>query len=73
MEGRMYHQFKDEDGNEFGSFETFYKEQNDGEGKRGWYWWACFPGCLPDGEPTGPFKSEDEAIRDAQGLTFGGG
>lgn len=28
----------------------------------GWYAWACFPGCLPDGEPHGPYKTEAEAI-----------
>ena len=32
----------------------------------GWYWQACFPGCLPDGEPMGPFKTRDEALADAQ-------
>ena len=32
----------------------------------GWYWWACFPGCLPDGEPNGPFGSEADALADAQ-------
>jgi hypothetical protein len=32
----------------------------------GWYWWSCFPGCLPDGEPVGPFETEEEAIADAQ-------
>lgn len=32
----------------------------------GWYWWPCFPGCLPDGDPTGPFKTEAEAIADAR-------
>ena len=32
----------------------------------GWYWWPCFPGCLPDGEPVGPFETEQEAIEDAQ-------
>lgn len=32
----------------------------------GWYWHACFPGCMPDGEPMGPFETEDEAIADAQ-------
>jgi hypothetical protein len=31
----------------------------------GWFWWPCFPGCLPDGDPVGPFASEDEALRDA--------
>lgn len=34
----------------------------------GWYWWACFPGCMPDGEPNGPFADMDDAVRDAQGL-----
>jgi hypothetical protein len=32
----------------------------------GWYWWQCFPGCLPDGEPNGPFATEAEALADAQ-------
>jgi hypothetical protein len=31
----------------------------------GWYWQACFPGCLPDGDPMGPFDTEAEAIADA--------
>jgi hypothetical protein len=36
---------------------------NDGEpSEAGWYWWACFPGCLPDGEPFGPFATKDEAL-----------
>jgi hypothetical protein len=25
--------------------------------ERVWYWWACFPGCLADSEPNGPFSS----------------
>lgn len=34
----------------------------------GWYWWPCFPGCMPDGDgiPSGPFKTEADAIADAQ-------
>ncbi len=32
----------------------------------GWYWWSCFPGCLPDGDPVGPFNTEDEALADAR-------
>lgn len=32
----------------------------------GWYWWSCFPGCLPDDEATGPFATKEEAIADAQ-------
>lgn len=34
----------------------------------GWYWQACFPVCLPDGEPVGPFDTEAEALADAQDL-----
>jgi hypothetical protein len=31
-----------------------------------WYWWPCFPGCLPDGDPEGPFDTEEEAMEDAR-------
>jgi hypothetical protein len=30
----------------------------------GWYWWFCFPGCMPDGDAVGPFKTEKEAVAD---------
>jgi len=33
---------------------------------KGWYWWYCFPGCLPDGDPVGPFFTEECALADAQ-------
>jgi hypothetical protein len=74
-----YRAFKDDEGNESGSFETFYMTAEeignswdssrigDEPPQSGWYWWACFPGCLPDGEPSGPFATEQEAIDDAQG------
>jgi|SRR5215469_2126924 len=32
----------------------------------GWFWRACFPGCLPDGPAIGPFDSYKEALQDAQ-------
>ena len=32
---------------------------------QGWYWWHCWPGCLPDCDPIGPFASEEEARLDA--------
>jgi hypothetical protein len=44
-------------------------EWRDGDGNplpQGWYWWSCFPGCLPDGEPSGPFKTATSARRAAQ-------
>lgn len=65
-----YHNFIDEEGNSFGSFEVF----EDGPTKEGFYWWPCFPGCLPDTEddPTGPFTSYDAAFQDAQEFAKGG-
>lgn len=32
----------------------------------GFYYWHCFPGCLPDSDPQGPFETEAKAIADAQ-------
>jgi hypothetical protein len=32
----------------------------------GWFWQACFPGCLPDSDPIGPFPTYAEALADAQ-------
>lgn len=36
------------------------------ENEAGWYWQACVPGCLPDGDPVGPFATEAEALADAR-------
>jgi hypothetical protein len=30
----------------------------------GYYWWYCFPGCLPDSEPHGAFPTEELALAD---------
>ena len=30
----------------------------------GWYYQFGFPGCLPDGEPNGPFDTKEKAIED---------
>ena len=35
--------------------------------EKGWYWWSCFPGCMPDGEANGPFDTAAEALKDARG------
>lgn len=32
----------------------------------GWFYWFCFPGCMPDSEPIGPFATRDDALADAQ-------
>jgi hypothetical protein len=32
----------------------------------GWFYWYCFPGCMPDSDPVGPFTSRADALADAQ-------
>ena len=43
------------------SIEVFYADrvlaQSFGMHSAGWFWWACQPGCLPDGSPTGPLAT----------------
>ena len=34
--------------------------------EEGWYWQAGFPGCMPDGEPNGPFPTQADALADAR-------
>jgi hypothetical protein len=34
--------------------------------KGGWFYWYCFPGCMPDSEPMGPYETEREAIEAAR-------
>jgi hypothetical protein len=54
-----YNQFIDDEGLKYGSFEVYLVTPE------GWFWRACFPGCLPDGEPFGPFPTEAAAENDA--------
>ncbi len=67
-----FYRFRNEDGEEYGSFEVFCMDESYPvepgvePWEPGYYWQACFPGCLPDGEPVGPFDSEDEAIEAAR-------
>ena len=35
---------------------------------KGWFYWFCFPGCLPDSEPSGPFATEAEALAEIESL-----
>jgi hypothetical protein len=51
--------------------ETFFvtgREIRNGEwpdlAEVGWYYWFCYPGCMPDGEPIGPFSTEEDAVQD---------
>lgn len=71
-----YHQFRDpldEKGAGHGSFEVFHHQDDWANHpglqhlKTGWYWWPCSPGCLPDGEPSGPFPTAEGAYLDAIG------
>ena len=32
----------------------------------GWFYWYCFPGCMPGSEAVGPFATHAEALADAQ-------
>lgn len=34
--------------------------------KGGWYYWYCFPGCMPEGSAMGPYDSQDAAIKAAR-------
>lgn len=42
------------------------RDEYDEPSAAGWYWWPCFPGCLPDGDAVGPFATEAEALQDAR-------
>jgi len=66
---------REEDVYSLPNIETFYLSVDDIERDwypnmagmdAGWYWWPCFPGCLPEGDPAGPFDTEEEAVADAQ-------
>lgn len=44
--------------------EIFWGSPENGfDHEAGWYYWYCFPGCLPDSEPYGPFESEEAALK----------
>jgi hypothetical protein len=32
----------------------------------GWFYWYCFPGCLPDSDPIGPYDSAEDARQAAE-------
>lgn len=58
--------------------EVFYDDADDaGNGPRnfdsegnpvepGYYWWICFPGCLPESDAHGPFPTQEAAINSAR-------
>ncbi len=72
-----YHSFVDhEDPSlEYGCFEVFHvsgkearqlSRETGEEWRAGYYWWPCFPGCLPDSDRNGPFRSAKAAWKDAR-------
>ncbi len=40
--------------------------EGDEPSEAGFYYWACFPGCMPDSDPIGPYDTEAEALDDAR-------
>ena len=64
------------DPNALPNAEVFYVDEqqaklgaaSDGElpDQPGYYYWFCFPGCLPDGPATGPYGDALEAIEACQ-------
>ena len=70
-----FHSFLDsESGETYGSFLIFEHAPNkpwsgfpaEEPFEHGFYWQSCFPGCLPDGDSCGPFKTARDAYKDAQ-------
>lgn len=67
----MYVSIKDDNGHTHWPVEVFRHDgvpvtQDYESMPAGWYWWTCFPGCLPEGDPHGPFKSRVAAAADAE-------
>lgn len=42
------------------------QEDDDDHLAAGWYYRFCFPGCLPDSDPYGPYDTEQEALVSAR-------
>lgn len=46
--------------------EIFYIDGSIEGEESGYYYWFCFPGCLPESNYTGPFSTENAALLDAR-------
>ena len=65
----------EEDQHPYGSFRVYWHDGGyietaddpgvDIETRKGWYWQAQYPGCLPDSDACGPFASSRQARKDA--------
>lgn len=61
-----YHRFHaEETQEELGSFLVYWENGQLLDFGAGWYWVSEFPGCLPDGERSGPFASSRQALESA--------
>lgn len=40
------------------------EKRGEAEKLAGWYYWTCCPGCMPDSDAFGPFKTEELARQD---------
>lgn len=66
-----YHRFHSENGERYGSFLVYWQDAIDNDGEpiaAGWYWRAEFPGCMPDGDMSGPFATSHKARADGDEL-----
>ena len=47
--------------------ERMFDEMIEDEGiTGGWFYWYCFPGCMPDSEAMGPYDSYAQALEAAR-------
>lgn len=65
---------REDEPNALPDVEVFYAEEGElggdedlGEGQSpaGYYFQYCFPGCLPDGDASGPYATYGEALEQA--------
>jgi hypothetical protein len=50
----------------YGKDSVWYLPEDKCYMKPGYYYWFCFPGCMPDSDPIGPFDGYESAMADAQ-------
>jgi hypothetical protein len=68
MKMQAYSRKEDEnDPGKLSDVEIFYHDgipwdDDEEELEAGYYYQYCFPGCLPESDPIGPFNTENEAF-----------
>ena len=74
MSNHYSDQTRENDPRALPNVEVFYMSEDEArqmaeypdETEAGWYYWYCFPGCMPDSDPMGPFDTEFLAVEDAR-------